>query len=177
MSGPALDWYLVHSRPRQEAVAAEHLERQGYEVYWPRLCMQRMRRARWHDCIEPLFPRYLFAGLHPGEQGLHPIRSTRGVSALVRHGDRYRPVAHELLASLRARADIEGLHQLKPEGLAPGDPVRIVAGPFAGLEAIFESRQGADRVRVLLDIVGATSAALLPAALVVPVRARGAAPG
>ena len=177
MSEPALDWYLVHSRPRQEAVAAEHLTRQGYAVYLPRLRLPRLRRARWRECVEPLFPRYLFAGLRPDEQGLHPIRSTRGVSALVRHGERYRPVATELLASLKARARDDGLHQLTADDLVAGDPVRIVAGPFSGLEAVFDSRQGADRVRVLLELIGVTSAALLPASLVVPVRARGAVPG
>ena len=74
-----LDWYLVHTRPRQEEVAREHLERQGYGVYLPRLQLPRRRRGHWHDVIEPLFPRYLFAGARRNEQSLHPIRSTRGV--------------------------------------------------------------------------------------------------
>ena len=164
------DWYLVHARPRQEAVAAGHLERQGYGVYLPRLKLPRLRRARWHDLVEPLFPRYLFAGVRPAEQCIHPIRSTRGVAALVRSGDRYVPVPRDLLTSLCDRADEDGFHQLTIEDLAPGDRVRIVAGPFSGLEAVFQSRQGTDRVRVLLELIGATTAAMLPAGLVVPVR-------
>jgi transcriptional antiterminator RfaH len=162
-------WYLVHARPRQEHVAAEHLERQGYAVYLPRLRLPRLRRSRWHDSLEPLFPRYLFAGVRGAEQSVHPIRSTRGVAALVRYGDRYRPVPHQLIASLRARADAEGLHHLHPAELAQGDRVRIVAGPFAGLEAVFQQRQGGDRVRVLLEIIGAAISATLPVGLVVPV--------
>jgi transcriptional antiterminator RfaH len=165
----SLDWYLVHSRPRQEDVAAEHLERQGYEVYLPRVKLPRHRRARWLENIEPLFPRYLFAGLKTGQQSLHPIRSTRGVAALVRSGERYASVSVTLLEALRAGADADGLHQLRAEGLVPGDRVRIVAGPFAGLEAVFHSRQGSDRVRVLLQIIGATTAAMLPSSLLVPV--------
>lgn len=168
MSPGSLNWYLVHSRPRQEAVAAAHLERQGFAVYLPRLKLPRLRRARWHELVEPLFPRYLFAGLRPGEQCLHPIRSTRGVAALVRSGADYAPVPPALLAELKARADDEGLHRLSPGALVPGDRVRIVAGPFAGLEAVFQARQGQDRVRVLLEIVGATTAAMLPAGLLVP---------
>lgn len=172
-----LDWYLVHARPRQEAVAAEHLERQGYAVYLPRLKLPRMRRARWHELIEPLFPRYLFAGVRPAEQCIHPIRSTRGVAALVRSGEQYTPVSRGLLDALRARADGEGFHQLSADGLVPGEKVRIVAGPFAGLEAVFEARQGTDRVRVLLEIIGATTAATIPAGLVVPLRATRASAG
>jgi transcriptional antiterminator RfaH len=164
----AVDWYLVHARPRQEGVAAEHLERQGYAAYLPRLRLPRLRRSRWHEAIEPLFPRYLFAGVRAAEQSLHPIRSTRGVSTLVRSGERYRPVPRDMLASLQARADDEGLHRLHRDEFAPGARVRILAGPFAGLEAAFESRQGQDRVRVLLEIIGAATAATLPASLVVP---------
>jgi transcriptional antiterminator RfaH len=164
-----LHWYLVHSRPRQEDVAAEHLTRQDYEVYLPRVKLPRHRRARWLESVEPLFPRYLFAGLRPGQQSLHPIRSTRGVAALVKSGEGYVPVAPALLAALRAEADAEGLHRLRAEGLAPGDRVRIVAGPFAGLEAVFHSHQGGERVRVLLQIIGATTAALLPSNLLVAV--------
>lgn len=163
-----LDWYLVHARPRQEEVAREHLERQGYGVYLPRLQLPRRRRARWQEVVEALFPRYLFAGVRREQQSLHPIRSTRGVSALVRSGPQYTPVPASLLEELRRREDEQGLHQLRPQGLGPGDPVRIIAGPFAGLEAVFHSRQGEDRVRVLLEIIGASTAATLPAGLVVP---------
>ena len=169
MTDGLIDWYLVHSRPRQESVAAEHLQRQGYEVYLPRVKLPRHRRARWQEQVEPLFPRYLFAGLQVGQQSLHPVRSTRGVAALVRSGEHYAPVPPALLAALRAGADGEGLHQLRAEGLLPGDRVRIVAGPFAGLEAVFHSRQGADRVRVLLEIIGATTEAMLSSSLLVRV--------
>ena len=165
-----LDWYLVHTRPRQEEVACEHLERQGYGVYLPRLQLPRRRRGRWHDVVEPLFPRYLFAGMQPGEQSLHPIRSTRGVSALVRGGDAYAPVLPTLLKELRAREDAAGLHQLRPDGLKQGDSVQIVAGPFAGLDAVFHSRQGPDRVRVLLTLIGTSAPTTLPAGLVIPAK-------
>jgi len=175
VSGAELDWYLVLSRPRQEAVAAEHLQRQGYGVYLPRLQLPRRRRGSWQDVVEPLFPRYLFAGARREEQSVHPIRSTRGVSALVRNGAGYTPVSPELLAELRAREDAEGLHRLHPGELQPGEVVRILAGPFAGLEAVFHSRQGADRVRVLLTLIGASTPATLPAGLVVAAGGRTAA--
>ena len=168
MSVVELDWYLVHTRPRQELVAVEHLRRQGYAAYLPRLRLPRLRRARWHDSIEPLFPRYLFVGARRDEQSLHPIRSTRGVATLVRCGPAFVPVAPGLLAELREREDEEGICHLRTGHLEAGDKVRILAGPFAGLEAVFQSRLGADRVRVLLELVGACAPASLDADLVVP---------
>ena len=167
---PVLDWYLVHARPRQEVLAVEHLERQGYAAYLPRLKLPKFRHRAWQDSIEPLFPRYLFAGVVPDEQSVHPIRSTRGVSSLVRAGEAYVPVPSSLIGSLRAREDGEGMHVLKSETLQPGDKLHVIAGPFAGLEAVFQSRQGTDRVRVLLTLIGNTTPATLPAGLVVAQR-------
>jgi len=47
----------------------------------------------------------------------------------------------------------------------PGERVRIVAGPFKGLEAIFEAPLPASqRVRVLLDFLGTLRRCELPAA-------------
>jgi len=39
-------WYLVQARPRQAALAVEHLDRQGYCVFHPRLHVEQLRRGR-----------------------------------------------------------------------------------------------------------------------------------
>jgi transcriptional antiterminator RfaH len=163
-----VDWYLVHARPRQEGVAEVHLRRQGYEAYFPRLKLPRLRASRWVETVDALFPRYLFVGVRPGEQCLAPVRSTRGVAKVVRVGERYTPVARDLLSSLRARESACGVHVLNTAALKPGDRVNIIAGPFAGLEAVFQSQQGTDRVRVLLELIGTVSRTSLPAGFVVP---------
>jgi transcriptional antiterminator RfaH len=163
-----IDWYLVHARPRQEAVAEVHLRRQGYEAYFPRLKLPRLRASRWVETVDALFPRYLFVGVRPDAQCLGPVRSTRGVAKVVRFGERYTPVARDLLSSLRARESACGVHVLNAAALKLGDRVNIIAGPFAGLEAVFQSQQGTDRVRVLLELIGTTSRTTLPAGFVVP---------
>jgi transcriptional antiterminator RfaH len=162
-------WFVVHSKPRQESEAQRQLERQGYPVYLPRLCLPRLRRARWHDVTEPLFPRYLFVGLNVGEQSLAPIRSTRGVACVLRFGDHYAEVPATLLDTLRQRANPEGLHTLNTAPFHPGARVRIVAGPFEGLEAVFDKESGPDRARVLLEVLGSTTAMTLAKAHMVPV--------
>jgi transcriptional antiterminator RfaH len=168
-------WFVVHTKPRQEAVAQAQLERQGYPVYFPRLCLPRLRRSRWSDVIEPLFPRYLFVGLEVGEQPLAPVRSTRGVSSVLRFGDRYAEVPKSLIEALRNRADESGLHVLADSGFRKGDRVNIIAGPFEGFEAVFESETGADRVRVLLEVLGAAASVTLPMACMVPALKRAGA--
>lgn len=83
---PQKHWYLAHSKPGQEEVAKTNLERQGYTVYLPLCNLFRRRMGRRLAVIGPLFPRYLFIQLESGVDDWRPIRSTKGVAALVRFG-------------------------------------------------------------------------------------------
>ena len=168
MDASAHTWYLVHSRPRLETIAAENLARQGYQVYLPRLRLPRRRRERWRDEVEPLFPRYLFVGVNIGDQEFRPMHSTRGVSRIVRFGLRYASVPHALIEALEAQVGLDGLHEFRAPKLASGDRVRILAGPFRDVEAVFECERGEDRVRVLLEVLGAEARVTLNASLIVP---------
>jgi transcriptional antiterminator RfaH len=162
-------WYLLHSKPRQEDLAAEHLLRQGYRVCCPKLRLPKMRRDRWELAVEPLFPRYLFAAVRVGEQALQPLHATRGVSRVVRFGDTYARVQSTLIERLERTADGLGVHEFRSSPFEPGKRVRVFAGPFRDFEGVFERAEGHDRVHLLLDILGGEARVTLAASLVVPV--------
>jgi len=145
-------WYLIHSKPQRERVAHKNLVRQGFEAYLPLLRNRRRIAGRYQARIEPMFPRYLFVHLDDANDDWGPIRSTIGVSHLVRFGHRAARVPDALVAALREREDTDGVQVLPEQGLVLGDRVRIVAGPMAGYEAVLQARNGAARVIVLLDI-------------------------
>lgn len=152
--GDAKAWYLVYTKPRQEGVAQANLERQGYAVYLPRVRQLRRRLGRAVENIEPLFPRYLFIQLSTHTDNWAPIRSTLGVSSLVRFGPLPEIVPTDLIAALRARETEDGLQPLEDRGFEAGQAVRIESGPLEGYEGIFLVKSGRDRVMVLLDILG-----------------------
>lgn len=158
-------WYLVYTKPACEALALRNLLRQGYEVYLPRVVQTVRRAERRFERIVALFPRYLFLRLNEGQQALAPVASTLGVAAIVRFGGRYALVPDELIGELQSRADpVTGLHRLTcSESLRPGAVVRIRLGPFDGLEGVFERRAGADRVVVLLTLLGQAAPVCVPA--------------
>ena len=163
-------WYLVHTKPRGEALAQCNLERQGYEVYFPRLVQPVRRRARWCGAVVALFPRYLFLHLQEGQQSLGPVRSTAGVASLVRFGSRYALVPDRVVADLRACADSDtGLHQLtRRSPFESGRAVRMAAGPLQGMEGVFEREIGSDRVVILLNLLGQEVPVRVDSGLVVP---------
>lgn len=155
-------WYCIQTKPRAEAIALEHLQRQGFECLLPRLRLRRLIARRLHERIEPLFPRYLFLAADPTTQSLAPIRSTRGVLGLVRFANEPAEVPAALIARLRADADATGVvddHRQQPR---PGDQVLILGGPLTGLHALYAQADGADRAIVLLQILGRDQRLVLP---------------
>lgn len=150
---PLMHWLLAFTKPRQERIAEENLLRQGYEVLCPQIRVRKLRRRAFAWLQEPLFPRYVFVGAQEG-QSWAPLRSTVGVAALVKFGGRPAVVPTALLEQLRREA-------LEPQTHHPlferGQKVRIVAGPYASLEAVFEMEEGAQRATVLLDLLGRQS--------------------
>lgn len=147
-------WYVVQSKPRQEALAQENLERQGYPVYCPAVTQARRRRGGWQEVSEPLFPRYLFVRLTEGEDNFSPIRSTLGVSNMLRFGDKSACISDQAVEAIRQQEQ-----QLKQgdEGKMPckeGDRVQLLEGPFAGLSGIFQKKSNEERVIILLELLG-----------------------
>lgn len=146
-----LSWYLVHTKPRQEDIALANLERQGYTCYLPQMRIERVRRRKAEIATEPMFPRYLFIRLDSSDQGKSwtPIRSTLGVSQLVHFGARAAKVDDTLVDLLRQRE-----RALPTEAMFhSGDSVVIADGPFAGIEAIYQTADAERRAFILLEIL------------------------
>ena len=144
-------WYLIHTKPRQEEVALINLERQGYECYLPQMRIERVRRRKAEIVTEAMFPRYLFIRLDSSDQGKSwsPIRSTLGVNQLVHFGTRPAKVDDTLVDLLRQRQ-----HGTPAEAMFHnGDSVVITDGPFAGIEAIFQTADAERRALILLEIL------------------------
>jgi transcriptional antiterminator RfaH len=114
---------------------------------------------------EALFPRYVFLRSDPDLQSLAPVRSTRGCHGLVRFGLDPARVPDAVIDQIRERIDHEdGFVRLAPPPLLPGAPVRIKEGPFTGMDAIFQSEEGAARVRILLTLLGSERSIVVPRA-------------
>jgi transcriptional antiterminator RfaH len=152
-SGVAMQWHLVHTKPRQEKCALENLERQGYQCYLPTLPSETLRQGVLAVSDEPLFPRYLFIrlGREDSAKSWAPIRSTRGVGRLVSFGGEPARVDDRLIEFLRTReASLQG----EPARLfKPGERVRLMEAPFAGVEGIYQMADGERRVIVLIEIL------------------------
>ena len=152
------NWFAVYTKPRQEQIALENLERQGFHCFLPMAINPYQRRSKHSPRIEPLFPRYLFLNAVADQQSLGPVRSTLGVSTMVRFGMQLVTVPELIIDTIRQRCDPEtGLVQLNPVPVELGDKVKVFDGPFAGIEGIFRARKGKDRALLLISMLGTES--------------------
>ena len=149
-------WYVVHTKVKQEEVASDNLVRQGYTVYLPRIkVLKRNRAQRCQELqFEPLFPRYLF--LQPGTRAMSvsPVRSSLGVTAMVRFGQTLAVLRNGVLKSIRdfeTRQNEAGLEDISP--FRKGESVLVVDGPLAGMEGLV-SIISHERIVVLMHLLG-----------------------
>lgn len=148
-----MHWYLVYTKPRQEKYAQENLERQGYTCYLPLLATEKLRAGGLTIADEPLFPRYLFIQLEHGDsaKSWSPIRSTKGVSRLVSFGAEPAKVDDRLIELLKTRAEAS---LTQPQRLfTRGEHVRLIDGPFVGVEGIYQMADGESRAMVLIELL------------------------
>jgi transcription elongation factor/antiterminator RfaH len=159
-SKTGLRWYVVHTQVHAETRASVHLETQGYHVFCPRL-RKTVRHARKStDKLAPLFPGYLFLEMDSSRGRWRSVNGTRGVVRLLTQGDVPQPVPGDIIEALRSRADVHGIMQSVP-GLGTGQRIRITEGPFEDLVGTLHGLEGADRVHVLLDLLGRSVMATL----------------
>lgn len=148
-----MNWYLIHTKPRQEQCAKQNLERQGHLCYLPTLPVERVRKGNLSVTDEPLFPRYLFIRLDKADsaKSWSPIRSTKGVSRLVSFGIEPAKIDNRLIYFLKSQ---ETVVQSQPQRLlTPGERVRLTDGAFAGIEGIYQMTDSESRVMVLIELL------------------------
>lgn len=146
-----LNWYVVHVKPHKDRQVGLHLGQNQIESFVPLIRVNPVnpRSAR----VRSLFPGYVFVRVDLQATGLSALQWTPGVQRLLDYEGQPAVVAVGAMAALKRRvAEISAGGGLALDGVKAGDRVRVVGGPFAGYEAVFDTRlPGAERVRIFLD--------------------------
>ena len=150
-------WFVGYTKRREEARAQENLLRQGFECHLPLIRTQKRTKGMLAWRLEPLFPRYLFLRPASGAAPMDRVRSTLGMTGLVRFAGLPATVAQAVIEELKALGE-----EFRQALFKPGDSVRLADGPLAGLEGIFERADGDARAIVLLEFLSREHRVLVP---------------
>jgi len=148
------NWYVLRSKPHKEEFLWEQLLARRIETYYPQIRVQPVNpRSRK---VRPYFPGYLFVQVDLEQETFSNLQYMPGASGLVTFDGQPPTVPDNLIQAIRYRVDqINAAGGEVLDGLQPGDEVTVLAGPFEGYEAIFDtSLSGNERVRVLLKMLG-----------------------
>ena len=150
------NWFAVVTKPRQEQIALENLQRQGFTCFLPMAENPYQRRSKkQQQIIEPLFPRYLFLNAIATSQNLAPVRSTRGVISMVRFGTELAVIPDSIIRAIKNRIEPDtGLIKIKPIQIKAGDKVTVFDGPLAGINGIVTERNSENRALILMELMG-----------------------
>lgn len=164
-------WYVVLTKPKQEERAEEHLTAQGGEVFLPRIQLEKIRKGKRTQVIEPLFPGYLFVNVQGCEHLVGSIRSTRGVRQLLRFAVEPVEIRQEIIEDLKKRCGelvgnssnekSESQQAFKHQVFKEGQGIEITSGPFKDYQGIFKQFDGEHRAIILLNLLNQQQALLV----------------
>lgn len=167
-----MNWYCLHTAPRQENKVALVLKRElMLEVFAPRIRFRRMRAGQPMWATEALFPGYLFAQFDYFERR-RQINALPGVTSIVHFGEQVLPVGEVVMADLRALVRDNETVEVAADP-QPGSEVVITGGSLRGLRVlvtrVLPARQ---RIAVLLELLGSQREVEIERDRVLPVNPR-----
>jgi transcription antitermination factor NusG len=162
-SGPALPdhlykephWFACYTRARHEKQVEVLLQQRGFESYLPLIPRVRQWRDRKKLVQFPLFPSYVFGRF--ALKQLHSILTTPGVSTVVRANGHPAPIPEHDIENVQrfALAIIEtGIEPDPRPFLVEGQWVKVIDGPFEGVEGVVIEERGRKRVLIGVEAVG-----------------------
>jgi len=146
-------WYVIHTKPGDEARVGTNLHNQEVETFLPLLETYQYCNGRMIPKIRPLFPNYLFARLDL-ELHYYKVKWTRGVNKILGSGNEPVPISTKVIQTIKDRSGKDNLVKLEDE-LKDGDVVQVNSGPFKSLRGVFQKVMSSKgRVRILLSLIG-----------------------
>ena len=114
-----------------------------FPTYWKKFLSGEKKR-------KPLFPGYVFVYVRL-KDSYHKIKYTRGVTRFVGFGGLPLPVPANVINILRERILKDGTVKMGSYSFRKGEAVKVMKGPFGGLEGIFiESLNCGERIALLI---------------------------
>lgn len=148
-------WYACYTRARHEKQVEQLLQQRGFQSYLPLVPLMRQWKDRKKLVQFPLFPSYVFGRFTLKE--LHGVLSTPGVSTIVKANGYPTPIPERDIANVQkfAQAVAEtGVEIEQRPFLIEGEWVKVLEGPFEGVEGIVIEQRGRKRVLVGVEAIG-----------------------
>ena len=148
-------WYACYTRARHEKQVEALLQQRGFDSYLPLIPRVRQWKDRKKLVQFPLFPSYVFGRFALKE--LHEILTTPGVSTVVRANGYPTPIPEHDIENVQRFAlaiNETGIEPNQRPFLVEGQWVKVIDGPFEGVEGVVIEERGRKRVLIGVKAIG-----------------------
>ncbi|TPM33722.1 hypothetical protein FJ955_02990 [Mesorhizobium sp. B2-2-2] len=150
-------WVVVRSKPQLEREAEHEITTRGMVAYCPvyRYEFKHHRHKNWIVREFPLFRGYLF--MRSDHIDWYKLTRCKAVLSILRSvGGEPIGLAPSLIEEIRARQAAGDFDMLRVHGelVKPGQKVKVLEGPLAGLESVVETVRNGKAVNILVSIFG-----------------------
>ena len=153
-------WYVLRTKSRAEYLAADELERDGYEILFPRV---KSSYARPGHLDTPLFPGYLFLRCDPTATSWPTFRAGRHILGWIRFDGAIPSIPDDVVVQLMERIEAVNREGGVWRRFRAGETVRIVSKTIQGLaEVIEDAKPRQSRVTILMQFMGRMIRAEVP---------------
>lgn len=144
-----MDWYVLYLRPRCEKKLAEFCRKHGLTFYLPLREETKIYQRRKVTVEKPLFPSYFFSSFD--SDGRLSLLKTNNVLRILEPSSK----RHLLRDLAQVRRALEVDPTLSAcSGLVEGRRVKILGGPFMGIEGTVTATKGRAKVCLNVDMIG-----------------------
>jgi len=149
-------WYVIQIKYKQEKIAIENLEAQGFEVYYP-LTSRLSKTGK--ELLSPFFSGYMFVAFDIGKDRWRSICGTQGVYKLLTATDKnVTALPKGFIESMIKRTDENGVMRLNVfdavlKKFEVGQEVEIMEGPFKMYRGTVEQVEK-NKISILFSLLG-----------------------
>jgi len=155
--GNASPWVVVRAKPQMERTAEEEISARGMVAYCPvyQYEFKHHRQKKWIVRPYPLFRGYLF--MRADNINWYKLTRCKAVHSILRSvGGEPIGLAAPVVDEIRARQEAGDFDMLRVHGelVKPGQKVKVLEGPLAGLESVVDTVRNPRAVNILVSIFG-----------------------
>ena len=142
-------WHVLHIRPRCEKKLAKYCDSVNLEHYLPLRTERKLYQLRKKDVLKPLFPGYVFVKFSAFQRIL--VLKSQLIVRVLQVKDQIGLI--DELNQIQKALEVNPCLNACP-AVEQGTRVRIISGPFQGLEGMVAILKGQTRVVLNVDIIG-----------------------
>lgn len=146
----SLPWFALRVKPNHEKRVSELIGYQGIEEFLPLYRVRRKWAQRWQNIDVPLFPGYVFSRFE--RHSWAKVMNTPGIIDAVRFGTTLASVDDDEIQALQLVQRSKTAVQPSPY-LRAGQPIRVTAGPLAGVNGTLLEVKGVTRLVLSVTIL------------------------